>query len=154
MLRQDNQFFITPGSKSCLKRYLATHLDNFVDCCLEYHRGFCTFVWHWIVKCFTMPKSKSSKKGATDVEESPSPPKCESCKTILPRTMSLPAHPMCGRCTVDNDVDHFTLGYGQVKCTACATLPQLTYRDYRRKATFYRDHGEWASIRVIQERAK
>ena len=61
---------------------------------------------------------------------------------------------MCGRCTVDNDQDHLTIGYHHVKCTACATLKRSTYRDFRCKADHYRETGNWLSIKAIQAAQK
>ena len=75
-----------------------------------------------------MPRAKSSKKGTAEVKISPSP-SCEKCKCVLPKTTSRAAHPMYGRCTVDNDSEHFTMGYSSVNCTACATLPRSAYRN-------------------------
>ena len=77
-----------------------------------------------------MPKKKSSMKEFSDVDDSPSVAKREVCTKTPPRTTSQPSHPMRGKCTVDSDVDHFSMGYAKVNCTACATLPHSTYRDY------------------------
>ena len=104
-----------------------------------------------------MPPKKSKdikKRRASSVESTPSLPSCENCKKTLPRTTSIPSHPMCGKCTIENDSDHFTMGYHKVNCASCASLPLSMYRDYVRRAKYFRETGVWTTIKVIQEAEK
>ena len=96
-------------------------------------------------------KRSASPSKDRSPSHSPVTERCQGCSRPLPPTRAEPFHPMCGECTVKNNLEHFGEAYQKVKCSACRNLNRTTYNDYLRRANFFRKHKKWFSIPAIRK---